>query len=563
MSSASETIAYFIPLKNQGGLKEKYPIDASPTTVGRHPSNKLSFVVDSVSRFHARVEYRDKQFLLTDLQSSNGTFVNGKKIQSAILNSGDIVLFGELEMKFMSAVDMDSHAEASTNSTVDLIASESEMPSRIISTKPGSDVEILTTNIEILKKSDKESIINAHKRLSSLYKLSEVLHSVNDEKSLLDKITDLIFEILPADRATILTRPFAKSKEFEPVIIRHRNPAIKSSKITISKTIIDKVVNEQISVLSLDAQTDNRFSAAESIIAHDIRSTMCIPIIAKSKVIGILHIDTKESVHAFNEEDLAFMTSMTNEIAIGLDNLRMRDEMIRTERMAAVGMTVTNIAHNIKNILLLSKGGTQLVSNGIDTKNWELINDSWDIVKRGMDKIAKLVSEMLNYSKTRKIVKVRTNINRLIEDVLCGVQESLNKKNVQLKREYDESLADSLLDEDGLMHALENLVVNASEAINHDHGMITVGTKLGDDNNLIIRVEDNGAGISKDNLERLFLPFFTTKGSAGTGLGLAMTKKEIEEMGGKIFCESEVGIGTTFYISVPFDITETITDDID
>lgn len=426
------------------------------------------------------------------------------------------------------------------------------MPSRILAAKPGSDVEKLSTDIEELQKSDKNLILTVHRRLATLYKLNELLHSATDEKNMLSRVTDLIFEILPADRTIILTKPHPTSKDFEPVIVRQKRSLDKNAKISISKTMIQKVATEQLAILSLDAQTDNRFSSSESIIAHDIRSTMCVPIITKNVVVGVIHVDTKESVHAFNDEDLTFLTSIANELSVALENLKMRDEMIKTERMAAVGMTVTNIAHNIKNILLLSKGGTQLVSTGLANKNFELVNESWEIVKRGMDKISKLVQDMLSYSRVRKIIKSKINVNDLVREVVESISTGRGKKNVNYQMNLDDKVPVRPIDEEGLTHALENLIVNASEAIIHDHGLITIYTKFDEEQNIIIRVEDNGSGISKQNLERLFFPFFTTKGSAGTGLGLPMTKKEIEEMKGKISCESEEGVGTAFIIALPY-----------
>ena len=548
---------YLQTITPQPGLKDEYCIDKTVVGIGRHPSNQVCVPLDSISRFHARIERKDNKLILTDLQSSNGTFINGKRITSATIKHGDSIVFGEIEF-FLSIKSRTGFEKTSISddSTVDLISTDAEMPSTIISTKPGSDVEKLPTDFELLEKGDKKSIITSHKRLATLYKLSEVLHGAVDEKFMLDRVMDLIFEILPADRGIILTKFHETAKDFEPIIIRYRGPKQKSDKIFISKTIIDKAINEKVAVLSLDAQTDKRFSASESIIAHDIRSTMCVPMISKNRVIGVIHIDTKESIHAFSDDDLAFLTSISNEIAVAWENLKMREEMIRNERMAAVGQTITGIAHNIKNILLLSKGGTQLLSNAIENKNIDLVNESWGIVKRGLDKISKLVQDMLNYSKTRRVVKTQCNINKLIKETVEVVKEELQKKKIQINFDLDNAITDRPLDEEGICRTLENLIVNATEAISHDHGLITVSTKTGSDETLFIKIEDNGSGIPSENLEKIFLPFFTTKGSTGTGLGLAMTKKVIEDMSGKIFVESEEGIGTSFIINLPFDTTK-------
>ena len=116
-------------------------------------------------------------------------------------------------------------------------------------------------------------------------------------------------------------------------------------------------------------------------------------------------------------------------------------------------------------------------------------------------------------------------------------------------------MPDCLIDDQGFYKAFLNLLVNASEAVEKGTGKLEVRTEM-EDGLIRVLVEDNGSGIAPEQLQKIFQPFFTTKGSKGTGLGLPMTRKIIEAMGGRIHCHSQVGTGTTFEITIRVQMPE-------
>jgi len=461
------------------------------------------------------------------------------------LEEGDVISFGNIEFHYTH--ESSEERKKKRDTSIQMISSEHDRVSTILTTKESSQtVDLLEATT---KAQDRASFLKASMRLGTLYKLSDLLRTVPNEKIMLERVMDLIFEVLPADRGVMLVPSDISDRDFEPVVVKHRSPPSEDKSIPISRTLIEKCHNEQVAVLSRDAKRDPRFSASDSIQVHDIRSTMCVPLVAKDQVLGVLHIDTKESVHAFTEDDLTFLSSLANELAVWLNYLKLQEEMMRNERMAAIGQPITGIAHNVKNILLLSKGGSHLMDRSLENGSFDTVKESWGIIKRAIGSISNLVEDMLDYSRTSIVEKIEYDVNALIRDTCKTFEQELIEKHIEMRLDLDDSLSTFLIDAKGFEKCLLNLLTNSCEAINHQQGKISISTQLTPEKALVINFRDNGVGIPPDRIHKIFYPFFTTKGLRGTGIGLAMTKKFVDDMGGKITVESTEEEGTTFTIT--------------
>lgn len=553
-----------IPRNMQPGMQEEYVLTGEQTTIGRHPSNDIVLALESISRFHARIDSRGDYYILQDLNSSNGCYVNGEKITQLAIHNGDQVTFGNIDFDFTNEASDPHGVQTSSIVGMDILdirddkfdsargTTQSVLKAEQIQSKVKSSV-ISSTDT----RADKATLVKLNQRLSALYRLSEMLRELDTEgeSSILDKVLDVIFDAIPADRGVILTRVHPESEELEVGAVKYRDKPIVAQKVSVSRTMLDQVINERISILSRDAQADDRFSSSESIIATKIRSAICAPMIISDKVLGAVFLDTMNMQKQFTQEDLEFVTIVASETGVSLANLRLQKEVIHRQRLAAVGETVAGISHNVKNILLLSQGGAELLSRAMEKEDLKGAKDAWAVVSRGIDKIGKLVRDMLEYSSHKTPELAEVDINDLICHIAEEVEEQLISRSVTLELDLDEDIEARKLDELGLQRTMANLIVNSMEAIQHQEGHITVTTGRRPDRSLVITVKDNGSGIPENKLNRIFFPFFTTKGSSGTGLGLCMCKKCIEDMGGKITCESKENIGTTFTIEIPHEIT--------
>ncbi len=236
---------------------------------------------------------------------------------------------------------------------------------------------------------------------------------------------------------------------------------------------------------------------------------------------------------------------------------RLEAELIRTERLAAIGQTVAGMAHSVKNILHGFKGGSYLVNQALKKDDTDRLKQGWGLIQRNIDQTSELVMNLLSYSKERKPQPEPSEPNVLVEEVCRLLSETARENDVKLTTETDPKIGTVMIDPHTLHGALMNLVSNAIDACLFDESTdkewrVTVRTALGGDRDLIIEVEDNGAGMSEAVSKKIFTSFFSTKGHRGTGLGLLVTRKNVEEHGGTIEVSSREGEGTVFTIRLPF-----------
>jgi len=538
------------PLVTMVGLRDVYPLSQAPLTIGRHPSNDINIPVESVSRFHARIEKQGNDFVLADLGSSNGTYLDKQRIQTAPLEAGHTIAIGTVEFRCEPVEFVIPIAEErSLKTPVQIVSGDRKRSQLILAAEAGRRDKAAMERITEIP-AGREELVKTYRQLAALYKLSDVLRTAPEQRTLLETFMDLVFEVVPADRGALLIRDEPEG-ELQIRVSRSREESGEGAPISISRTMIDRCMEERVALLSQDATADERFKASDSIVLHDIRSTMVVPLASQNAIQGVLHLDTRESIRAFSDDDLHFVTSLTNDLALFLDHRRISEENQHNQEMAAVGGVITDLAHNIKNILLLSEGGIKLMDRLIEENDLTRIRQTWDLTQKTLGRISTMVKEMLEYARAPHIQKVLANLNTVVHETCESFKADFEGKGIRVLLRLDRRIEDSWLDVTGLDRSLVNLLVNACEAIKHDHGEIIVETQLKPSRDLALIIEDNGAGIPAAKLPRIFFPMFTTKGERGTGLGLAMVRKWVTAVWGTIRVYSTEGAGTRFVITLP------------
>ena len=231
--------------------------------------------------------------------------------------------------------------------------------------------------------------------------------------------------------------------------------------------------------------------------------------------------------------------------------------LLRRERLAAIGQTVAGVAHGIKNILHGLKGGRHLVDVGIARKDDDRLQKGWDMVKRNIDRTSDLVMDLLRYSKERTPQPEPCRPNAIAEEVCELVRAEAEAGGIALVRDLDPGIGEVVLDPHALHSVLLNLMKNAVDACREDPDraetpQATIRTRREDEAVLRFEITDNGVGMDTDVQKRLFTSFFSTKGHRGTGLGLMVTRKLVEEDGGTIAVSSSPGEGTTVTVRLPY-----------
>ncbi len=514
-------------------------VSSEPVLLGR-TSEHVPLTDPTVSRRHARLEWVDSSWTLFDEGSANGVFVNGVRVnKSAKLKVGDQIRLGSTLLVFGAPGPNVSLSES------DAVAPESApTDSAIISTAPSSDDSV------VLAAPEPSQVAMAHFRV--LLQISTAIASVFDQEQLLNKVMDLVFEQLRADRGFIGLLDESEGRVV-PVVVRYRNDE-QVGKIAVSQTIIRHVLAKNEGVLSSNAMTDQRFLKGKSVHNLAIRSAICVPIKGRENNLGVLHIDSSVANYSYTPDQLRLLTAIGLQTGLAIEVARLHQESVSRERLAATGQTVASLSHSIKNILQGIRGGADVVDLGIKNNDIKQIGVGWNILQRNLDKVHGLTMNMLAYSKPRSPNYELTNIPYVLGECLDLIQAQVADKKVTLLNEIDKDQPPVPADPDGLHQAVLNLLTNALDAVAPEHGVITLTSDVDAINQCaVIEVQDNGVGISPENLKRLFEPFYSTKGQRGTGLGLAVTRKIVEEHGGRISATSKLGGGTTFRITIPID----------
>jgi len=239
---------------------------------------------------------------------------------------------------------------------------------------------------------------------------------------------------------------------------------------------------------------------------------------------------------------------------------KLQRELIQSQKLAAIGQAVTGIQHAIKNMLNALTGGAYLVRNGMSKDDQQQIKEGWAMVEEGIERIGSLSRNMLNYAKQWKLDLQEVDIEELVADVCELNRQVATERGITIHHETRDGLPAVLCDPSLVHMAVTDIVVNAIDACASkrydpdDSAEVTLKNSLTEGEVFIeIEVCDNGPGMNEETKRNIFTPFFSTKKTQGTGLGLAMTAKIIKAHDGEIYVDSEPEQGTAFRIYIPKD----------
>jgi signal transduction histidine kinase len=532
---------------------DSQPIKLEPgeTTVGRASSNTIELSHGGVSRIHASISLENGQHILTDLNSRNGTFVNNKRTNQATLSHNDKIFFGNRGFIFLTEPAEVAHAPSDIDfdgeDTVTISEEEIEQSELF-----ANSANVAAHNFLEPSPSEKIQAEQAHKRLSLLYQLSESLRTAKNDDEILDKGLELIFKALPsAGRAAAMLKS-ETTGSLEVRAVRYRDQKPDECVIPVSRPVIDRVVKDQVAVVSGNVADDSRFNDSESIVIQNIESFICVPLINGKHVIGAIHIDTKDYDNPFVQNDMEFTAAVSNELALSIENCRLQTDAINNEKMVGIGMTITNLAHNIKNLVTMNTSAVDMMDAHLKTIKDENLQKNWHFVSQSLERIASLTADMLEYTQNDPVDLKPIDINSIIVSESDMFKDDLAKEDIELELELAPDLPLWKINKFRLQRAILNLIVNAKDALSgKKSGRIKISTAMEENQRLVIRVSDNGCGIYKDKFKKIFELFYTTKGMAGSGLGLSIVQKFVESLGGKVSAVSQVDVGSTFSMVFP------------
>ncbi|WP_153555698.1 ATP-binding protein [Roseimaritima sediminicola] len=519
-----------------------FNLPRGPQTIGRDPKAGIQLLDSEVSREHAVISSEDGlQYQIRDLNSSNGTEVNGAEVAEQVLRSGDRIQIGQTLMIFTGSSQPTSLQAAHSVAIVQRAAASE--PSKIVSSADLS-----------------KGPSGGDRSLEVMYLTALAVGRTNDIPELLDRVLRLVFDWVVADRGCVMLLD-SQTGQLRPAARCDRKQHKTTEPISISRTILDYVLENKEAVRTTDAQEDRRWDAAQSIVQAGIREAMCVPLQGRYSVVGALYVDTFTSsgnvvaggpVERFNDDQLRLITAIGYQAALAIEDTYYYSAMVQSERLAVMGQTIANLSHHVKNILQGIRGGGYLIDAGLKRDDNEAVRRGWSMVEKNQERISQLVMDMLSFSKERQPDRVEADLNELIEDVAELMRVRAQDAECELCLETDLEAAQAFFDPEAMHRALLNVVTNAIDAVaGSEQASVVVRTRSHSDRGVMIEVADNGPGIPEEDRHRIFSPFESGKGARGTGLGLPVCKKIMEEHEGWIDIRDRPGGGTVFRLYLP------------
>ena len=247
-----------------------------------------------------------------------------------------------------------------------------------------------------------------------------------------------------------------------------------------------------------------------------------------------------------------------NEYTENLERL-IREKTEMQSHLSSLGLMIGSISHGIKGLLTGLDGGMYLLNVGFAKDDQNQVKEGWDIVKRRVAEIRKMVMDILFYAKERELKLERIDLLNFVEDIAKELEPEMRNQNIQFVKNFNSDLGQFDVDKTYVHSALINIMENALDACSNDKTKQTHRIVFGvrkHKKNIVFEISDTGIGMDNETQDKLFTPFFSTKERKGTGLGLFIANAVIEQHGGEIIVKSTLGQGTLFRIMIPGMIPE-------
>ncbi|MFZ1976886.1 MAG: ATP-binding protein [Bacteroidota bacterium] len=394
------------------------------------------------------------------------------------------------------------------------------------------------------------AIERRYQKLQNLIEASKIINSTLDLDKLLGLILDAATKSIGADRGTLYLVDDVK-KELWSKILQGSNMI--EIRLPIGKGLAGFVAEKGETIIIPDTYADPRFNPdIDKQSGYRTRNMLCMPMKNKDgKLIGVFQLlNKKEGV--FDAEDVNFIDAFSAHASVAIENARLAQEMVQNERLSAVGRMASVIIHDIKNPM----GTLRVYAQVMKKKSGnEEANKLADEMIRQVDRFVNMTQEILDFTRGVSASNFQDmQFKTVMDDILSFIEKDLEKNNVKLvKNPNFEGIV--TMDQDKIVRVFYNIASNARDAMPQG-GTLTLTTALEGD---YVRIDfkDTGTGMPDEVKKKIFEPFMTYGKKHGTGLGMAIVKKVIDDHHGSIEIESEMGQGTTITIKLPVKASPT------
>jgi len=354
-----------------------------------------------------------------------------------------------------------------------------------------------------------------------------------------------------------------------------------STNLSYNDPLVETLRKYRVEIFKEDLFQLSRFALLKNELIDSfskLRSTLVIPLFFKGDMVGFLALGDKKSGLMYNTNDMKLLKTLSNQSAIAVENSfafklvedyakkledtnkdlkEAQSQLVQAEKMSAIGQLAAGIAHEIRNPLNIIEGARYYLASQVSySKNSNVTMEYLDYIKYEVDRTNKLIDRLLRFSKSETPHFETINVNDILENIILLMRKQLSNNKINLETNFSDSVPEIMGDPNQLWQVFINILVNADQAMPNggdlkiNTGVYNLNNYRSKDDQVFISFNDTGIGIDHEDIMKVFDPFFTKKES-GTGLGLSVSYKIIEEHNGHIIVNSTQGKGTTFIIELP------------
>lgn len=418
-------------------------------------------------------------------------------------------------------------------------------------------IKALETTIQALKQENRSystknlAMRSSIDELVAMQRLSNTISIATDPEQILKTLVELTKQVIPVIESNIFLLDEQRNS-FVPLSTQESARLQEEANRQIESGIVDWVFSENKTVIipNLD------FVHATSVT----RNFVIVPLVLRGRPLGIFVIHTEKPQQDFSSQHIQLLTVLANQAAVGVENWRThqklretheqlktsQSQMIQAAKLAAIGELATNIVHEIKNPVQVLMMHMDLLKRGRVVPNRE------EQQALQIARLAEITKRLMNFARnvSEELPMVPVSLNRTVEETVEMVKNEFRNEKVHIELQLAENLPPVTANANYLQQVFLNFLLNARDAMPQG-GTITVETEL-KGFNVLAHFADTGVGIAPHHLDKIFMPFFTTKGEGkGTGLGLSICNTIVAQHKGEIRVQSEVGKGTTFTVALP------------
>jgi len=412
----------------------------------------------------------------------------------------------------------------------------------------------------------KKQTIDVHEEeLKTLLKFSSIINSSLKIEDVLNHAMQWAEEFIDAEASTVYELDEEKGEIFIRIARGSKKGSVKLIRLKPGEGIAGQVIQTGRPVVIQDTRKEKSFSRKyDAKTGFETRSMICVPLILRDKIIGALQVLNKKDQKPFVDSDLELLTTMSQQIAMALDNAKLyrrlekkfelteselknaQEKLIRSERLAAMGHLVQGVAHEIRNPVTTIGGFAGRLEK--ELKGYPKLQKYLSFIMEQSARLENIVKQVRELSEILSAKLEVGEITRVLDQVVEKFEPLTKKQGIVFSFRIDKDLPLIKMDPAQLRVALSNIMENALDSM-PEGGHLTLSATL-EGGSIKIDILDTGCGIAKKDQASVYDPFFTSK-TRGAGLGLTMVHQIVMNHNGEIAIQSQEGKGTRVTLSFP------------